>query len=488
MVDWSYELLSPAEQSVLRSLSVFAGGFDLDAAESVCSSESVDEVEVANLLHSLVAKSLIVADKVATAVRFRLLETIRQFGAQELLRSGGEGEVFATRDRHAAYYVALAQISKQKMRGPEDRTWGPRLGQEMGNIRSALAHLANDPARAEDVLVIFTSLRDFLRVRDHADIIAFLRDAIEYFEGVSSPLVAEALFCAADLIGWHFSGDTTQLNLSWSLALRGLEMATQLNIPRLRALGLSDMAYHSYQLDFDGALLLLEEALLIADQSGDISLRFEVHLRANREAMGLARCRTIEGQIEEAHRILGFARQLGVTAFIGSAKVELAFHYEAQTNYEASERYYLESIALFEEIGADSFVHLQRGNLVYVLLPQGKFDESEQIVRQWLRKVRRGGLQIETSHIVLAAGCIAAWRGDYIRAARLLGAHSVQGPAGIARGLMIYTETDLQGESAFRDLVREVLGDEIFDREHSAGAFLTVSEATELALGRIVVL
>ena len=63
LVDWSYGLLSPAEQSVLRRLSVFVGGFTLEAAESVCSSELVDEFDVANVLHSLVAKSLVVADK-----------------------------------------------------------------------------------------------------------------------------------------------------------------------------------------------------------------------------------------------------------------------------------------------------------------------------------------------------------------------------------------------------------------------------------------
>ena len=79
LVDWSYGLLSPAEQSVLRRLSVFVGGFTLEAAEAVCSSELVDEFDVANVLHSLVAKSLVVADQGHRSVRFRLLETIRQY-------------------------------------------------------------------------------------------------------------------------------------------------------------------------------------------------------------------------------------------------------------------------------------------------------------------------------------------------------------------------------------------------------------------------
>ncbi len=98
-VDWSFSLLSQSEREVLRRLSVFAGGFELEAAEVVCAAGSVDAFDAADLLGSLVDKSLVVADRTLESVRYRTLETIRQYAAQELLRSGGEEEAVAARGR-----------------------------------------------------------------------------------------------------------------------------------------------------------------------------------------------------------------------------------------------------------------------------------------------------------------------------------------------------------------------------------------------------
>ena len=92
-VDWSFSLLNLAERGTLTRLSVFAGGFDLEAAEQLCTTEGVDALDVMDLLGSLVDKSLIVADQTADPVRYRLLETIRQYSAQELLRMTDDATV-----------------------------------------------------------------------------------------------------------------------------------------------------------------------------------------------------------------------------------------------------------------------------------------------------------------------------------------------------------------------------------------------------------
>ena len=108
-VDWSFSLLSEPERETLRRLAVFAGGFELEAAEAVCATEQVDAFGVMDLISSLVDKSLVVADRTPASVRYRMLETIRQYCAQELLRASGEAEVLRVRDEHAAYYVQLAR-------------------------------------------------------------------------------------------------------------------------------------------------------------------------------------------------------------------------------------------------------------------------------------------------------------------------------------------------------------------------------------------
>jgi predicted ATPase len=98
-VDWSYSLLTGAEQLLLGRLSVFAEGFDLDAAEAVCGFGDIEAFDVADLLGSLVDKSLVVAEPAGAALRYRLLETIRQFAAERLVEAG-EGQAVATGAAH----------------------------------------------------------------------------------------------------------------------------------------------------------------------------------------------------------------------------------------------------------------------------------------------------------------------------------------------------------------------------------------------------
>ena len=83
-VDWSHELLSDLERALLRRLAVFAGGFTLDLAETVCAGETLPRVAILDLLASLVDKSLVVAEERVGAVRYRMLETVRQYGVERL--------------------------------------------------------------------------------------------------------------------------------------------------------------------------------------------------------------------------------------------------------------------------------------------------------------------------------------------------------------------------------------------------------------------
>ena len=99
---WSYDLLAPLERRLLPALSVFAGGFTLDAPRGVCADETVPAEDVATGVAHLVDQSLLVADHLAAGTRYRLLETIRAFAAEELAGAGREDEV---RDRHLTWYA-----------------------------------------------------------------------------------------------------------------------------------------------------------------------------------------------------------------------------------------------------------------------------------------------------------------------------------------------------------------------------------------------
>jgi predicted ATPase/DNA-binding SARP family transcriptional activator/DNA-binding CsgD family transcriptional regulator len=140
-LEWSHELLSEPERTLFRRLSVFAGGWTLEAAEEVCSGEGIDEGDVLDILSKLVDKSLVVAEVspgVEGELRYRMLEPIRQY-CQEHLEESGEAD--ATRDRHAASFLALAEKAGPELRGPRQIPWLKRLDTEKDNVRAAMAWL-----------------------------------------------------------------------------------------------------------------------------------------------------------------------------------------------------------------------------------------------------------------------------------------------------------------------------------------------------------
>ncbi len=134
-IDWSYELLSAAEQRLLARLAVFSGGCTLEAIEAVCTGDPVDAEEVMDLVTSLVARSLVVAEDGTPGTRFRLLETIRQYG-EERLADWNETEALLI--RHARFYADLSARAAEHFYGPDQLVWARQIALERDNIRVAL--------------------------------------------------------------------------------------------------------------------------------------------------------------------------------------------------------------------------------------------------------------------------------------------------------------------------------------------------------------
>ena len=129
LIDWSHGLLSEQEKALLRRLSVFAGGWRLEAAERVCSGDGIDEFEVVDLLTHLVDKSLVVFehehDAAATdAARYRMLETVRQYSRDKLLETGKARRCGPAPE----YYLDFAEECDKHLRGAEQGVWDPPPG------------------------------------------------------------------------------------------------------------------------------------------------------------------------------------------------------------------------------------------------------------------------------------------------------------------------------------------------------------------------
>jgi len=166
-IDWSYGLLTEDERKLLRRLAVFAPGCTLDAAEAVCPAAGPDEFaewggDVLEGLASLVDKSLLRSEQ-GTEPRFTMLETIREYGLEQL---ASVGEAEALRRRHAAHYLAVAKRAEPALTGAEQGTWLARLEGEHDNLRAAL-QWSRDSGESALGLRLAGALWRFWYVRGH---------------------------------------------------------------------------------------------------------------------------------------------------------------------------------------------------------------------------------------------------------------------------------------------------------------------------------
>ncbi len=139
LVDWSYELLPPAEQTLLQRLGVFSGGFDLAAAEAVCGVAPLDPLDLLDGIDRLVENSLVVLDTAgATAggTRYAMLETLREYALDKLQHSG---DAPATLARHCEHYFSLAKQAREALKGAQQAHWVQRVEAELDNLRGAMA-------------------------------------------------------------------------------------------------------------------------------------------------------------------------------------------------------------------------------------------------------------------------------------------------------------------------------------------------------------
>jgi predicted ATPase/class 3 adenylate cyclase len=168
-IEWSYDLLSPAEQTLFRRLSVFVNGWTLEAAESVCSDQdttakgTLKAEDVLGLLTQLVNKSLVMAEERNSEVRYHMLETIRQFGSNEL-EEANEGE--ALHDRHMEFFTQFAETADLFLRRTELFEWLQRLDDEHDNLRLALQwalgkRSAESALRLTGALAVYWTMRCF---------------------------------------------------------------------------------------------------------------------------------------------------------------------------------------------------------------------------------------------------------------------------------------------------------------------------------------
>jgi predicted ATPase len=263
-IDWSYALLSEADQKLFRRLSVFAGGCTLEGVEAVCDAKGDLGIDLLDGMSSMVDKSLLQQAEAASGEsRFVMLETIREYALEKLEASG---EAALTKRAHAAYCLVLAEEESSQPGGPEGTEWLERFAVEHNNFRAALEWLtqtADAPwgLRLGAALFRFWEMREYLAEgRDRLGKLLRLPAA-----AAPTKLRARALFSAGVLAGEQ--GDYAAADV---LIRESLAIARQLRDQQGEAVCLNALAVHARDRgDPATARSLLEESLTLWRELGD---------------------------------------------------------------------------------------------------------------------------------------------------------------------------------------------------------------------------
>jgi predicted ATPase/class 3 adenylate cyclase len=468
-VGWSYSLLAGAEQLLLARLSAFAGGFGLDAAEAVCGTGRIDVLDVADLLGSLVDKSLVVAEPAGGSLRYRLLETIRLFAAERLVEAG-EQEAAAAAAAHFAHFLSVAEQAAAYLTGPEQGSWLARLDADQANLQRAAGYAADRPDGTAVVLRLGTALERYWHARSRErEAFALLAPALRRPDARADP----RLFAAA-LYGAAWAGSSVDVPAALEFAGQAVQVARELADDRLLIQALnSRCAQHFWAGEPEAALPFGQEAVERARRLGDdvlLGLSLLVYL-IPLDAVDPARCPPL------------YAEAFACTGRSGDHFTDCTLHNNAgvaalEAGDVPAARAHLEAGArAAQQIGWDAV--LISVNLGDVQRAEGDLDGARSTWQAALRASRRNGDILSMASACHGLARLAGDAGDWRRAAVLHGA---------AQALR-----DRIGGSWEQGIVRERrdslsqarahLGDEQLERAHAQGMALSLDQALDLALG-----
>ena len=311
-IDWSYDMLPEAERAVFDRLSVFRGGCTLAAAQAICSGEDTDQIEVVDVLSSLIDKSLLVSDRSRHATRYRQLETVRQYAEERLLASG---DAEAIRERHARYFVAFTRAAGKGLWSSDEMAWVQRVEADLDNIRAAVSWAV---ATAETDLA--------MRI-----VAALVTQAVERPAWATASIAEQAL--SASGIDAHPLRAVAMGEAAWAAARRGdIEGARELVVEAVEAqrqgarFTASVWTYASMFSHFRWETVEFvvgrnEEALTRAEAAGDVV--GEIALRAAYATTLVGWTDRVEEARENAERVLTSARRLGQPALIAMGLLAL---------------------------------------------------------------------------------------------------------------------------------------------------------------------
>ena len=415
LIDWSYDLLGQPERSALAYLSVFAGGWTLEAAEAVLRSDGLD------LLSNLVDKSLVVTEESGQEgqTRYRLLETIRQYAREKLLESG---ESSTARELHLEYFLHLAAEAESKLMGPQMLQMLEQLEPELDNIRAALEWaLERNP---ETALQLAANLTYFWHGRGHiTEGRRWLGEALSRWEALSTEdsreqqaLKAKALWSSGVLIFTEGELIAARSALTESVRL-GREAAE----PKTLALALVMLGFTAVWMgDAATAESVIEEGMSVAQKIDyKLGIGLLLSLRANQAAAFAHDFTAAQGFSEDCVKIL---REVGNPFFTAIAIMGSGSQALAQGNFAEARARLEESEKLFYTLGDRHMALGVQSQRAHIERQLGNTPQAIELYHQSILAWQELGQRVSLAHEFECLAFIAITQSQLQRAARLLGA------------------------------------------------------------------
>lgn len=467
-MDWSYELLSEPERLLLARLSVFAGGCTLEAAEAVCSGRDVERPEMLRLLTRLVDKSLVIADTGGGEARYRLLETVRQYGRARLVDAG---DADAIQRRHRDWYLNLAERANARLHGREQTAWLGRLETEHDNFRAAMEWSKAETGGTGAWLRLSGALHEFWFIRGH------YTEGREWLEGAlragtTSPAPARALaLCGAGILAWR-QGDAT----GGTLLRQSLALFEEINDQRGAAYVLHHLAHVAEEeAEFGQTTNMFERSVVVFKEAADkwgvgwslYCLGHSMLLRGDHEratAMlteSLALCREVGNRFTTAYAL----GSLGAVA-------------AGQGAYDRATALIEEGLAIGRQIGSRNYLSWGTCGLAKVLVARGDPVRATVLYRESLALLRELGNKRGIADTLEGLAGAASAQGDHRRAARLFGAVD----ALLARSRFRFWPDNAGDHDRHVAAARTALGEAPFHAAWTEGGMMSFEEAIEYAL------
>jgi predicted ATPase/DNA-binding CsgD family transcriptional regulator len=432
-IGWSYDLCTPTEQQLWARLSVFAGSFELDAAEQVCGRD-LPGADLLDALSALVDKSILIREESGGAVRLRMLESVQDYGRNVLEKAR---EHLDLRRRHRDWYERLACNAEAEWIGPRQLEWISRLTRELPNLRRALEFGLREGG--EGGLRIVTALYTF----------------------------------------WPLGGRLSEGRTWIDRALAHPSSAEAPNLDRARALYVA-VGLASSQGDRPATTVRAAELSVLAEQIDDPTTSALAAVSHGLVALlddDLDRAVT---HLYGADEVLG-ARN-GLT-FQLDALISLGWAYEFQGDFPRALACHEKTLALVEEHGEHIFHSWALLSMGIAVWRQGDVDRAARQLSNALRLARINSDPLITTSSVEALAWISVDRGDVRRATVLLGAAQAQsravGSAAVVfPNLLVYHEKYVQR-------ARAALGERAFEAAHQEGAAMSSDSAVDFALGEL---